>query len=107
MAALVYDYVSIASHMKGELAPIRRWTKPTVIELKLDDEQVFRFKEEWEKGKNGNLRAINEPYCILNYKRGHGKYSVYGCVNRDCVDSGMCHGCDQLAEGFLTYEEAP
>lgn len=85
MSALVYDYKSIAAHMKGELA-----SRPGVLHL--SDEQVSRLREEWEKGKNGSLSAISEPYCTFNYNRGYGKYSVSGCCLQACHDAGVCRG---------------
>ena len=56
MSALVYDYKSIAAHMKGELAPKKSWPGVSVVH-DLTDEQVRMLREEWERGY-GEFQAL-------------------------------------------------
>jgi hypothetical protein len=65
MSSLVYDYKSIAAHMKGELAPKPHWPDINneccmIIHTMhtLTDEQVRRVKQEWENAPLGVLRVL-------------------------------------------------
>lgn len=72
MSALVYDYRSIAAHMKGELAPAERednYERALIIHKhSLTDEQVSRLQEEWISLRSDLVRR---PMTREEFVRGY------------------------------------